>query len=56
MHLINVGGNEYLLITTKTDKKYKYIGIRGIINYIMKKNPNLMKMQTEGEKKYLKKS
>ena len=56
MHLINIGGHEYLLVTTENSDKYKYLGIRGILSYIMKKNPNLLKMQTEGEKKYLSKS
>ena len=40
LHLINMGGHEYLLITTKNDNKHKYLGIRGILSYMMQKNPS----------------
>ncbi|MHA2336611.1 MAG: CBS domain-containing protein, partial [Candidatus Hodarchaeales archaeon] len=54
LHELNIRKSEYLPVFQE-GMDIKYIGIKDILDYIMKKNPELESMQSEGEKKYLKK-
>jgi signal-transduction protein with cAMP-binding, CBS, and nucleotidyltransferase domain len=53
MHELLIRSIEYLPVYQE-GMDLMYFGIKDILDYIMKKNPDLETMQTEGEKKYLK--
>lgn len=53
IHELHIRNTEYLPVFQE-GMNINYIGIKDIIDYIMKKIPKLESMQTDGEKKYLK--